>query len=113
MIDFTSRAELTSLQSLRPSTQNSVLVDVQVFEGVLWLGLCLTGVALAPFALYSASRSFDPAGLPYIAPEGRLDVGDIYKQVELWKSQGQVARDADPKSFVDLSFVRGHFNVPG
>ena len=53
------------------------------------------------------------AGLPFIDPEGRLDVGDVYKQVELWKSQGQVARDADPKTFVDLTFVKGHFNVPG
>lgn len=52
------------------------------------------------------------AGLPYIDPEGRLDVGDIYKQVQLWQSQGQVARDADPKTFVDLTFVNGHFNVP-
>ena len=38
---------------------------------------------------------------------------DIYKQVQLWQSQGQVGRDADPKSFVDLTFVKGHFNVPG
>lgn len=52
-------------------------------------------------------------GLPYIDPLGRLDVGDIYKQVELWKAQGQVAHDADPKTFVDLTFVKGHFNVPG
>jgi NitT/TauT family transport system substrate-binding protein len=52
-------------------------------------------------------------GLPYIDPMGRLDVGDIYKQVELWKAQGQVAHDADPKTFVDLTFVKGHFNVPG
>lgn len=53
------------------------------------------------------------SGLPYIDPEGRLDVGDIYKQVAFWQSTGQVARDADPKSFIDLSFVQGHFNVPG
>jgi NitT/TauT family transport system substrate-binding protein len=52
------------------------------------------------------------SGLPYIDPEGRLDVGDIYKQVAFWQSTGQVARDADPKSFIDLSFVSGHFNVP-
>ena len=52
------------------------------------------------------------AGLPYIDPEGRLDVGDIYKQVAFWQSTGQVSRDADPKSFIDLSFVQGHFNVP-
>jgi NitT/TauT family transport system substrate-binding protein len=53
------------------------------------------------------------SGLPYIDPQGRLDVGDIYKQVQLWQAQGQVARDADPKTFVDLTFVKGHFNVPG
>jgi len=52
------------------------------------------------------------AGLPYIDPQGRLDVGDIYKQVQLWQAQGQVARDADPKTFVVLTFVKGHFNVP-
>ena len=38
--------------------------------GVLWLGLCLAGVALAPFALYDARQSFDPAGLPYLAARG-------------------------------------------
>ena len=52
------------------------------------------------------------SGLPYIDPEGRLDVGDIYKQVAFWQSTGQVSRDADPKSFIDLNFVKGHFNVP-
>ena len=52
------------------------------------------------------------AGLPFIDPEGRLDVGDIYKQVAFWQSTGQVSRDADSKSFIDLSFVQGHFNVP-
>ena len=52
------------------------------------------------------------SGLPFIDPEGRLDVGDIYKQVAFWQSTGQVSRDADPKSFIDLSFVQGHFNVP-
>jgi len=52
------------------------------------------------------------AGLPFIDPEGRLDVGDIYKQVAFWQSTGQVSRDADPKTFIDLSFIQGHFNVP-
>ncbi|MBM3645376.1 MAG: transporter substrate-binding domain-containing protein [Alphaproteobacteria bacterium] len=52
------------------------------------------------------------AGLPFIDPEGRLDVGDIYKQVAFWQAAGQVGRDADPKTFIDLSFVRGHLNVP-
>jgi drug/metabolite transporter (DMT)-like permease len=40
--------------------------------GVLWLGLCTSGLALAPFAFYSASQSFDPAGLPYIAGTGLI-----------------------------------------
>ena len=53
------------------------------------------------------------SGLPFIDPEGRLDVGDVYQQVKFWQSQGQVGRDADPKTFIDLSFVKGHLNVPG
>jgi hypothetical protein len=40
--------------------------------GVLWLGLCLGGVALAPLALYDAWQSFDPAGLPYVAATGLI-----------------------------------------
>jgi multidrug transporter EmrE-like cation transporter len=40
--------------------------------GVLWLGLCLSGVALAPVALYDAWQSFDPAGLAYIAATGLI-----------------------------------------
>jgi hypothetical protein len=43
--------------------------------GVLWLGLCLAGVALAPLALYDASRWFDPAGLPYLAATGVIHAG--------------------------------------
>src|SRR5262249_27623096 len=40
--------------------------------GVLWLGLCLCGVMLAPFALLSAVQSFDPAGLSYIVVTGLI-----------------------------------------
>ena len=69
------------------------------------LGILATAVKQTPAQV--------AAGLPYIDPQGRLDVGDIYKQVQLWQAQGQVARDADPKTFVDLTFVKGHFNVPG
>ena len=43
--------------------------------GVLWLALCTSGLALAPFALYSVSRSFDPAVLPYIAATGLIHAG--------------------------------------
>ncbi len=65
----------------------------------------LSGVLKQPPTLVAS-------GLPFIDPEGRLDVGDIYKQVAFWQSTGQVSRDADPKSFIDLSFVQGHYNVP-
>jgi hypothetical protein len=40
--------------------------------GVLWLGLWMSGLALAPFALFSASKSFDPTGLPYIITTGLI-----------------------------------------
>jgi drug/metabolite transporter (DMT)-like permease len=40
--------------------------------GVLWLGLCLAGIALAPFALNDAWQSFDPAGLPYVVATGLI-----------------------------------------
>lgn len=42
----------------------------------------------------------------------RLDVGDIYNQVAWLKSQNLVDASVDPKSFVDLTFVQGHTNVP-
>jgi NitT/TauT family transport system substrate-binding protein len=48
----------------------------------------------------------------YVDPQARLDVGDIYNQVAWLKEQGLVDRSVDPKSFIDLSFVRGHTNVP-
>jgi uncharacterized membrane protein len=57
--------------------------------GVLWLGLCLAGVALAPFALYDAWQSFDPAGLPYVVATGLIHAGYFallaagYRQGEL------------------------------
>ena len=67
--------------------------------------------------LLSAALKQPPAqiaqALPFIDPQGRLDVGDVYRQVKFWQGQGQVGRDADPKTFIDLSFVKGHLNVPG
>ena len=51
-------------------------------------------------------------GLPYVDPEARLDVGDIYNQVAFWQSQNLVDKSVDAKSILDLSFVKGHFNVP-
>jgi NitT/TauT family transport system substrate-binding protein len=82
--------------------ENGKLVPGLGYEELL--GILATALKQSP-ALVAA-------GLPYVDPQGRLDVGDIYKQVQLWQAQGQVARDADPKTFVDLTFVKGHLNVP-
>ena len=45
-------------------------------------------------------------------PQARLDVADIYKQVEWMKAEKLVDATADAKTMLDLSFVDGHFNVP-
>jgi len=51
-------------------------------------------------------------GLPFVDAEGRLNVGDVYNQVAFWKSQGRVDKSVDAKSILDLSFIKGHFNLP-
>jgi len=51
-------------------------------------------------------------GIPYIDQRGRLLVDDLYRQVKWYQGQGVVDRDVDPKKFIDLSFVDGHFGVP-
>ncbi len=51
-------------------------------------------------------------GLPFVDAQGRLDVGDIYNQIAFWQQAGLVGRDVNGKDIVDLSFVRGHMNVP-
>jgi len=48
----------------------------------------------------------------YVDPQARLNVGDIYAQIAWYKSQGMVDASVDPKALIDLSFVRGHTNVP-
>lgn len=52
------------------------------------------------------------ASASYIDPEGALDVGSVYQQVEWLQEQGLVAAQADPASFIDLSFIDSHFNLP-
>jgi NitT/TauT family transport system substrate-binding protein len=48
----------------------------------------------------------------YVDPLARLDIGDIYNQVAWLKAQALIDRSVDPKSFIDLSFVQGHTNIP-
>ncbi len=45
-------------------------------------------------------------------PQARLDVADIYKQVEWMKSEKLVDASADAKGMLDLGFVEEHFNSP-
>jgi NitT/TauT family transport system substrate-binding protein len=51
-------------------------------------------------------------GLPYVDAEARLNVGDVYNQVAFWQGQGLVDRNVDARAILDLSFVKGHFNLP-
>jgi NitT/TauT family transport system substrate-binding protein len=52
------------------------------------------------------------AGAPFIDPEGRLLVADIYRQVAWYKAQGLVDKDVEAKTFLDLSFIKGHLDLP-
>jgi NitT/TauT family transport system substrate-binding protein len=48
----------------------------------------------------------------YVDAQGRLDVGDVHKQVAWYKGLGLVDPPVDPKAFIDLGFVQGHTNIP-
>ena len=51
-------------------------------------------------------------GANYMDPQGRLMVKNVYDQVAWYKEQGLVDKTVSAKDFLDLSFVRGHFDVP-
>ncbi|MCC7271355.1 MAG: ABC transporter substrate-binding protein [Alphaproteobacteria bacterium] len=51
-------------------------------------------------------------GLPWVDPDGRLDVGDIHDQVAWWQAQKLVDPGVDAGLILDLGFVEGHRNVP-
>ncbi len=48
--------------------------------------------------------------LAYIDP--RLDIASIFEMAEWYIDQGMIERSTDPHTFIDLSFVDGHENVP-
>jgi NitT/TauT family transport system substrate-binding protein len=52
------------------------------------------------------------ASVSFIDPEARLKVQDIYDQVAWYKAMGMVDANADAKTMLDLSFVKGHFDLP-
>jgi NitT/TauT family transport system substrate-binding protein len=45
-------------------------------------------------------------------PQGRLMVGDVYKQVAWYQAQGLVDHTVKPADFLELGFVQGHFDAP-
>jgi NitT/TauT family transport system substrate-binding protein len=51
-------------------------------------------------------------GIPYVDPDARLLVDDVYNQVAWYQSQNLVDKSVDPKSVVDLSFTDGKPGVP-
>ena len=50
--------------------------------------------------------------LPYIDPQGRLLVRDLYEQVRWYKAAKLIDADIEAKNIMDLSFVKGHLDVP-
>ncbi len=48
--------------------------------------------------------------LAYISPT--LDIGSIFEMVDWYVAQDMIERRTDPHTFIDLSFVDGHENVP-
>jgi NitT/TauT family transport system substrate-binding protein len=46
-------------------------------------------------------------GIPYVDPEAKLLVDDIYRQVAWYQSQGLVDRSVEARAILDLSFTNG------
>jgi len=68
---------------------------------------------LAIFAKYTG-QPIDQLrlGIPYIDPEGRLLVRDVYHQIAWYQAQGLVDKSVEAGAVLDLSFVKGHFERP-
>jgi len=65
---------------------------------------------LAIFAKYTGQPAEQlRLGIPYIDPEGRLLVPDIYRQVAWYQAQGLVDKSVAAGTILDLSFGPGHF----
>jgi NitT/TauT family transport system substrate-binding protein len=48
----------------------------------------------------------------YMDPKGRLLVKNIYDQVAWYQAQGLVDKSVNAADFLDLSFVKGHLDLP-
>jgi len=72
------------------------------------------GAAQAEMTAIIAKYTGQPAdqvkgAIPFIDPDGRLLVQDIYHQVAWYQAQGLVDKAVDAKSIIDLSFIPGHY----
>jgi NitT/TauT family transport system substrate-binding protein len=64
---------------------------------------------IAPIARYTGQPAEQLlTAMPFIDPDGRLLVKDVYRQVAWYQSQGQVDKGFDAGAFLDASFVVGH-----
>ncbi len=52
------------------------------------------------------------AGANFIDSEARLIVSDIHRQVAWYQAQGLVDKGVSAKAILDLTFVKGHLEVP-
>ena len=69
--------------------------------------------ALSIIAKYTGQSVESVRGsIPYVDPQARLLVGDIYRQVKWYQDQKLVDAAVDPAAILDLSFVQGHLDVP-
>jgi uncharacterized membrane protein len=75
-MDLTAFALVVAAACLHP-LWNLAVKRVSGNLGVLWLGLGVAGIVLAPFALSSASGSFDPAGLAYMVASGLVQAAYV------------------------------------
>ena len=51
-------------------------------------------------------------GCVVLVAQGRLLVDDIYAQVAWYQANGMVDKDVSAKNVLDLTFIKGHLNVP-
>jgi NitT/TauT family transport system substrate-binding protein len=50
--------------------------------------------------------------MPFIDADARIDVGSVYSQLRFWQEANMVDRSARPEPLLDLTFIKGHLNLP-
>ena len=63
-------------------------------------------VTVATLAKYTGQSVADVAlSIPYVDPDGRLDVKDVLRQIDWYKSQGVVKEEVDGNAIIDKRYV--------